>query len=160
MDKFRWRRGITGSALHVQEHAYLQLRQFLHAVRQGTEHLLSLIDGITGHQNRALRMGKQLADDDTGVTAGDAGRFRARGYQIHNLLHGRSLRAVPQEHFQHGHQLGRRVPLVDHPLQLARHRRRDTVGKEPLHADRSDRRGEAVRPECSDDLAEVAVGEL
>jgi len=105
-------------------------------------------------------MGEKLSHDNARVAPGDAARLGSRGHQIHELFHCRSLRTIPDKQFEHCRQFARCVPLVDHSLEFARHRRHDATRNKPLQANRSNWRSQAMQLKRSSDLAEVTVSEL
>src|SRR5438093_7066848 len=63
-DDFAGGGSVSRTAANIQEHLNLEPRLHLHAVRQCLENALPLINGVTGNENRLLRTGKQLTDDD------------------------------------------------------------------------------------------------
>ena len=64
----------------------LQLWQGLHPVGQSREDVLSLVDGVSGDQDRFLGMGEKLPHDNAGVAIGHAGGLRAGCNQVDRVF--------------------------------------------------------------------------
>src|SRR2546428_10288525 len=61
-------RRVAVTTLNIKEQAYVQGRDFLHAVGERLENALPLIDGVAGHKHRMVRIREQFSDNDTGIT--------------------------------------------------------------------------------------------
>ena len=105
-------------------------------------------------------MGKKFPNDDTGIAAGDPAGLRPRGHQINDLLSRRAPARSRKSTSSTITSWSAVYPWSIIPCNSSATGAAIQSATKPLHAHRSDRRGEAMRPQRSGDLAEVAVGKL